>query len=212
MSQLGFFHDNDSCISCRNCIIACKDKNDLPLGEKFRRVYDYAGGSWEVDTNGAYVGKDNFAYSVSVACMHCETPACMTACPVTAIKKREEDGVVWIDDQICIGCGACVTACPYNAPYLSQEKGIARKCDLCRSLIDNDEDPACVACCPTRCLNYGEIENLKSSYGDLQQVAPLPEASMTGPSVVFNPSRLNPDGKLKGEVLNAPEEIESAAV
>jgi hypothetical protein len=64
-----------------------------------------------------------------------------------------------------------------------------------------------------RCLNYGDIESLRGMYGDtVDQVAPLPTDSQTGPSVVFTRSRLNPDGLLAGEVLNAPEEIESATV
>jgi hypothetical protein len=61
-----------------------------------------------------------------------------------------------------------------------------------------------------RCLNYGDIEGLRGMYADaVDQVAPLPADSQTGPSVVFTRSRLNPDGTLPGEVLNAPEEIES---
>jgi anaerobic dimethyl sulfoxide reductase subunit B (iron-sulfur subunit) len=212
MPQLGFYHNNDICIGCKVCIIACKDKNDLPLGEKYRRVYDYAGGTWEIAENGACTPKDSFVYSVSVACMHCAAPACIAVCPVDAIIKRE-DGIVPIDAETCIGCGSCVTACPYGAPYMSEATGVAQKCDFCKSLIDNNDVPVCVAACPMRCLNYGDIEELRQMYEDtVEQVAPLPENTGTGPSVAFTRSRLNPDGTLPGEVLNAPEEIESATV
>jgi hypothetical protein len=64
-----------------------------------------------------------------------------------------------------------------------------------------------------RCLNYGEYEELKKIYGtDVQSVAPITEDVSTGPSAVFTRSRLNPDGKLSGAIINAPEELESATV
>ncbi len=106
MTQLGFYHNNDVCMGCKVCVVACKDKNDLPLGEKFRRVYDYGGGTWDVTSDNVCTPKDWFTYSVSVACMHCASPACKAVCPVGAIRKRS-DGVVWIDADVCIGCGAC---------------------------------------------------------------------------------------------------------
>jgi anaerobic dimethyl sulfoxide reductase subunit B (iron-sulfur subunit) len=213
MTQYGFYHNSDICIGCKACIIACKDEKDLPVGEKYRRVFDYGGGSWRIAENGVPLPEGLFRYSVSVACMHCAAPACIAVCPVDAIIKREDDGVVYIDAETCIGCGSCVTACPYGAPYVSAATGIAQKCDFCRSLIDNDDVPVCVAACPMRCLNYGDIEGLKGMYEDtVDQVAPLPTDSQTGPSVVFTRSRLNPDGALVGEVLNAPEEIESVTV
>jgi anaerobic dimethyl sulfoxide reductase subunit B (iron-sulfur subunit) len=193
------------------CVVACKDKNDLPVGEKYRRVYDYGGGTWDVSDDGIITNNNFFLYSVSVACMHCAAPACIASCPVEAIIKRE-DGIVYINKETCIGCGSCVTACPFGAPYVSKTSGVAQKCDLCMDLIDQDELPVCIASCPVRCINYGELEGLQSTYGDVDQVAPLPEDPGTGPSIVFTRSRFNPDGSLPGEVLNAPEEIQSETV
>jgi anaerobic dimethyl sulfoxide reductase subunit B (iron-sulfur subunit) len=207
-AQYGFYHNTSECMSCKMCIVACKDKNDLPVGEKFRRVYDYGGGNWDI-ADGLLRVEDFFIYSVSIACNHCAAPACIAACPVDAISKRD-DGIVSIDSGACIGCGSCVTACPYGAPYVSQATGVAHKCDLCKDLIDQGEIPVCVASCPMRCLNYGELEELKRTYGDIQSVPPIADDTGTGPSIVFTRSRLNPDGELLGRVLNAPEEIESA--
>ena len=209
--QYGFYHNNDNCIGCKVCVVACKDKNDLPLGEKYRILYDYAGGSWEVSENGGCTPKGIFAYSVSVACNHCSAPACIASCPVGAIIKRE-DGIVYIDTRACIGCGSCIAACPFDVPYISQLTGVARKCDFCKDLIDKGENPACVEACPMRCLQYGELAGLQASFGNVDQVAPLPENPGTGPSTVFTRSRLNPDGALTGTVINESEEIESATV
>jgi anaerobic dimethyl sulfoxide reductase subunit B (iron-sulfur subunit) len=209
MTQLGFYHNNDTCVGCKACIIACKDKYDLPLGEKYRRVYDYGGGSWDVGADGVVTPNGVFVYSVSVACMHCMAPACIAACPVEAIVKRE-DGVVSINPETCIGCGSCVIVCPFAVPYMSDITGVAHKCDFCRDAIDKGENPACVDACIMRSLDFGDIDELKSKYGDVQLVSPLPENPGTGPSVVFTRSRLSADGTAQGKILNAPEEIESA--
>jgi anaerobic dimethyl sulfoxide reductase subunit B (iron-sulfur subunit) len=208
MAQYGFYHNTDECIGCNACVVACKDKYNLPYGEKYRRVYDYGGGSWKVDDNGVMTNDDFFIYNVSIACNHCTTPACLASCPVGAIIKRE-DGIVYINTAECIGCNACIGACPYGAPYMSAATGLAHKCDFCMDKIDNGEDPACILACPMRCLKYGEIEELRAEYGTLSAVAPVTEEDRTGPNVVFKRHRLNPDGKLIGEILNPDEEIVS---
>ncbi len=213
MAQFGFFQDANICIGCRTCVMACKDKNDLPVGEKFRKVYDYAGCSWETAANGSVKPVDFFSYSVSTACNHCANPVCITSCPTDAIVKREEDGIVVIVADLCIGCGACVTACPFAVPYMSKEQSVARKCDLCYDLIDKGEVPYCVAACSCRALEYGDIEELKAKHPNaLTSIAPISDSTVTGPSALYEPNRLNPTGAIPGEILNAPEEIVSEAV
>ena len=209
MGQLGFYHNTDICIGCKACVVACKDKNDLPLDEKFRKVYDYAGCDWQVDEIGGCKPTNFFAYSVSMACNHCASPACMAVCPSEAIFKREEDGIVWRDQELCIACGSCATACPYDASYVSEATGTARKCDFCMDLIDQGEKPYCVAACAMRCLDYGDIDELRATYGDVASIAPITDDLSTGPCVVFSPSRWNPDGALEGVLLNAEEELVS---
>jgi anaerobic dimethyl sulfoxide reductase subunit B (iron-sulfur subunit) len=210
--QYGFYHDSDICIGCNCCVIACKDKNDLPVGEKFRRVIDYAGCDWKIDDQGISEPTGYFAYSVSMACMHCASPACVGVCPTHALTKDKDTGIVSGNPDVCIGCGYCVMACPFGAPFISKETKTSRKCDLCKDFLAQGEDPACVGACPMRCLIHGDINDLRAQYGTLDYVAPLPSETLTEPCVVFHPSRLNPEGKLPGEVLNAPEELESATL
>ena len=90
-------------------------------------------------------------YFLSVACHHCERPACLAACPSGAYEKRA-DGIVVHHEEKCIGCRYCEMACPFGAPRYSEEKGVMTKCHLCHHRLDGGERPACVAACPTEAL------------------------------------------------------------
>lgn len=204
MTQYGFYYNVDSCIGCKTCAAACKDKNNLDVGLKYRKVIDYEGGKWAVKDE-VPVPENIFCYSVSIACNHCQEPACTKVCPTSAMTKRE-DGIVYVNENKCIGCGYCVWACPYGAPRLNVQKKVMGKCDFCRDLIDKGENPACVDACPMRCMEYGEIAELRAKYGDNASVEPLPSPDTTKPSVVIKPSRLNPDN-LPGKVINPEEEL-----
>ena len=111
VEQFGFVHNNTDCIGCRACEIACKDKNGLPPGPRFRRVMYVEGGTFP----------DVYAYKVNMSCNHCAEPACLPTCPTGAIWKREKDGIVDIDSTLCIGCRKCEAACPYGAPAVECE-------------------------------------------------------------------------------------------
>ncbi len=172
----GFYFDMTACIGCRTCQIACKDKNDLPAGVVFRNVTDY-----EV---GAYPNVATFHYSGS--CNHCEDPACVAVCPNGATFINEEDGTVQHDDTKCIGCQYCVNACPYGVPKYLEDIQLTHKCDACWTLREKGEDPACVAACPMRALEFGPIDELKAAHPDtVNQVTVLPEATQTNPSVAI---------------------------
>jgi anaerobic dimethyl sulfoxide reductase subunit B (iron-sulfur subunit) len=203
MTQLGFFFDADRCVSCKSCIMACKDKNNTLVGVKFRSLVDIGGGSW-VDSGGLAIPQGVYVYGVSYSCMHCAAPACIPACPVGAISKRDEDGVVLIEQGECIGCGSCTAACPYSAPRLLSDKGVYGKCDFCREYLEEGGSPACVDACLMRCLEFGEIEHLREVYGDTAQIGHLASPDMTMPSYVARPHRMD-DGK--GVVINADEEL-----
>jgi len=185
-------------------MMACKDKNNLVVGLKYRKVIEYAGGHW-LEEEGFPVPNNVYTYTISISCMHCQNPACIKACPTGAMTKRE-DGIVYVDESKCVACSYCAWACPYGAPRLNNQRKVIGKCDFCRDFVDNNQNPACVDACTMRCLEYGEVEELRSKYGDNAQIAPLPSPSSTNPSVVIKPSRLNPDNK-PGSVVNAEEEL-----
>ena len=204
--QLAFYFDSSVCTNCKACQIACQDKNDLPASIRWRRVLQYGGGNW-VPQGNVMVPNNIFTYSVSVACMHCEEPSCVEVCPTAAMTKRD-DGVVLIDQSKCIGCRYCEWACPYGAPHFNEAVGVMTKCTFCEDLLAQGEQPACVSSCVMRALDFGELDELRAKYGDVQAVAPLPDPGITHPSFVMSPHKNSqPVGSGNGKILNLPEEI-----
>lgn len=189
MTQYGFYFDASKCTGCKTCMVACKDKNNLPVGMNFRRVTEFSGGNWRQDHATGAWHQDAFAYYLSISCNECSDPACVKVCPTKAHFKRSEDGLVLIDPKKCIGCGACLAACPYGAPQLDREARKMRKCDTCLDRREKGLNPACVDACPQRALDFGPIDELRKKYGDCAAIAPLPDASVTKPNLVIHPTK-----------------------
>ncbi len=207
--QLAFYFNADTCTACKVCQIACQDKNNLPAEIRWRRVLQYGGGSWVPDPNHKtmLIPNNVFAYAVSTACMHCEKALCAEVCPAAAITKRD-DGVVLIDQDKCIGCRYCEWACPYGAPQFDETAGVMTKCTFCEDLLAQGEQPACVAACVMRALDFGELDELRAKYGVVNAIEPLPEAEISQPALVLTPHRhAQVSGTGTGRILNLPEEV-----
>ncbi len=97
-----FLLDVSACTGCKACQVACKDKNQLPLGVLWRRVYEVSGGGWKQE--GEAWTNTVFAYNLSLSCNHCEHPKCAGVCPTDAYVVRD-DGIVVLDSSKCMGCG-----------------------------------------------------------------------------------------------------------
>lgn len=182
MGQLGFFGDMNRCTGCKSCVIACKDKNNLDAGINFRKVHSYEGGS----------SSSVWTASLSMACNHCAEPACLKVCPVVAIAKDADTGLVIQDRRMCILCERCVRACPYGEPAYVPGMMLVSKCDGCYALVAQAEKPACVAACSTRCLRFGELEELRQQFGPeslTSDLPVLPDSSRTSPSILIKPRR-----------------------
>lgn len=204
MTKYGFYFDSSCCSGCKTCQVACKDKNDLAEGIRFRRVYEVCGSAWEKDSEGTWV-PDIVAYNLSVACNHCENPSCVAACPTKAMHIGN-DGIVLVDPKKCVGCRYCEWACPYGAPQYNAQKGIMQKCDFCSDYIMEGKQPVCVTSCLMRALDFDTIENLESRYGANRDVYPLPHSGQTGPAVIIKPHPGAAKGKeLKASIINREE-------
>lgn len=186
VTQYAFTFNAAACSGCKACQMACKDRNDLGPGILWRRVYEVTGGGWE--KIGRVWVPSVLAYNVSMACNHCQNPVCGTSCPVKAIWKRE-DGIVLVDAELCIGCRYCEWACPYTAIRFSASTNTVSKCDFCYDAIDAGQHPACVASCPQRALDFGDLADLRKRYGDLRHIHPLPDPEQTDPALVLRPHR-----------------------
>ena len=95
---------------------------------------------------------------VYMGCFHCQNAACVAACPTGAVKKRESDGIVYVEPDLCVGCKACMVACPWGAAQWNPQSEKAVKCDLCKDRMDQGLKPVCVTVCTTQCLSVKEIE------------------------------------------------------
>ncbi|MEC4273251.1 4Fe-4S dicluster domain-containing protein [Adlercreutzia sp. R25] len=175
--SIGFYFDEAKCMGCRSCQVACKDRNNLPVGQLFRHMISYETGTYP----------DVKVFHQAKTCNHCASAACVANCPTGAMQYAD-DGAVVHDDEVCIGCGTCVNSCPYEVPLLDEAESIARKCDSCKALRDAGMNPVCVDACPMRCLDFGEIGDLKAKYGDFDAKRPyLPSPDMTSPSTMIKP-------------------------
>ncbi|HAE59872.1 MAG TPA: hypothetical protein DCG54_10310 [Anaerolineae bacterium] len=156
-----FTFDASACSGCKACQIACKDKNNLPTGVLWRRVFEVSGGSWTniaaEDASPGVWQTDVFAYNLSIACNHCVHPKCAGVCPTDAYIVRP-DGVVYIDESKCMGCGYCAWACPYAVPQYNPDLRQMSKCNFCFDNLDAGLPPACVAACPMRVLDFVEVD------------------------------------------------------
>ena len=151
--QYGFYFDHKRCVKCHACEIACKSWNEVDVGPRWREVVKIESGSFPNVT----------AMNVSMACMHCGDAPCQNACPVGAISKRVADGIVEVDQNVCIGCGFCTWACPFNAPQISSTAGKMEKCNFCQTPGKErplDMPRACEEICPTGAVISGPMSEL----------------------------------------------------
>ena len=172
MTRYGMAIDLRRCAGCGACVVACQMQNNQRPGVSWNNLDVYEWGTQAGESGRAYVPN---------ACVQCEKPACVDACP-TGASVRRDDGITVIDYEKCIACGLCLAACPYGArklnrtsenmfgadvpaPYESygvQRELVAEKCIFCEARLAEGKQPACVVNCPGRARYFGDLDDPES--------------------------------------------------
>lgn len=170
MSQKDFIIDVDKCTGCNLCVVACKDEHVDSSYAPWTKPQPEGGQFWmnvkPLERGTIPRVRMNF---LPTMCQHCEDAPCIPACPEGAIKTRE-DGLVWIDAELCTGCGECQPACPYDVIYKNDDLNIAQKCTGCAHRVDEGALPRCVDVCPHDAILFGD--NLKKTDAALEVLHP----------------------------------------
>ena len=161
-----------------------------------------SGANWDEDVGGMN-GDENYFFYLPRICNHCTYPACLEACPRKAIYKREEDGIVVLDQERCQGYRYCIKACPYKKIYFNEVTGKSEKCIFCYPRLEKGEVNACAAQCPGRLRFVGLLDDPESPVYKLVLeygvALPLFPEKGTQPNVFyvppFNPPRRGAYGK-----------------
>jgi len=183
--QLGFYFDQTRCVGCYTCVVACKDWHDIAAGPvSWRWISAIEKGTYP----------NPFVAYLSLSCLHCEQPNCIPVCPVNAIFKRKQDGIVIVDREACLGNSKCAMlckdACPYSAPQFGEESGAKmQKCHFCLDRLAEGKKPICVESCPMRALDSGPINDLIARYGDTMETEGFIYSSDVKPIIIFKPKR-----------------------
>ncbi|GAA4895026.1 4Fe-4S dicluster domain-containing protein [Ferrimonas pelagia] len=156
--NLALVFDQTKCIGCEACSQACREANNVPA--QVSRL--------NIVREGPYgEGNDKHYRFDRQSCVHCETAPCIAVCPTGAC-FRDEDGVVDVTANRCVGCQYCIAACPYRVRYVDPETKAVDKCDLCRKTrLKEGKLPACVEACPTQAVVFGDLNDPKSDVAKL---------------------------------------------
>jgi formate dehydrogenase iron-sulfur subunit len=177
--QTGFFTDVTLCIGCKACEVACKQWNQLPSdgyalsGNSYDNTGRLSSSTWRhvafVEQMDRQTVADSRWMMLSDVCKHCTHAGCLEACPTGAIVRNEFDNV-YIQPDICNGCGYCVPSCPFGVVAVQHGSegahggpdGVAQKCTLCYDRQKDGIEPACAKSCPTDSITFGALDDLKA--------------------------------------------------
>ena len=185
MAISAFLTDPSICIGCKACEVACKEWNELPddgfewSGQSYDNTRALGASTWRhvlfleqpqplgAQTTGT---AEPFRWQfLSDVCKHCANAGCLEACPTGAI-VRTEFGSVFVQPDVCNGCGYCIVSCPFGVIDRNEQEGLAFKCTFCYDRQVAGLTPACAKACPTQSIQFGEISELREWAGTRVQL------------------------------------------
>ena len=165
-------YDATKCVGCKACMSACKRVNGDYGALSYEQAKFDPDKLWDApkDLSGStrtlikLVKESPKEWSyVKYSCMHCQKPSCVSVCPVAAMTKDKQTGIVDYNKNTCIGCRYCQVACAFNIPKFQWEKAIPQivKCDLCKNTnLKQKGISACAEVCPTGAIMFGKRKEL----------------------------------------------------
>jgi len=176
MAVSAFLTDASLCIGCKACEVACKEWNQVPAdgfnftGNSYDNTSALGASTWRhvmfleqplplgMQTTGTH---NPFRWQfLSDVCKHCENAGCLEACPTGAIIRTEFESV-YVQPDVCNGCGYCVVSCPFGVVDKNLQDGRAFKCTFCYDRQRAGLVPACAKACPTQSIRFGERDELR---------------------------------------------------
>ena len=214
--RYGFVIDQNRCIGCHACTVACKEEHNIALGVNRTWVKYVEKGTYP----------DTRRHFAVLRCNHCDDAPCIEICPTVALFRRH-DGIVDFDNERCIGCKSCMQACPYDALYIDPDRNTAAKCNFDASRVDMGYKPACEVVCPTQAILSGDLDDPQSAVSKriaLEKVSVRKAEKGTKPKLFYvgvdgdllSPSMMEPQSshfwaeKDPGEDLYALKSIDPA--
>jgi formate dehydrogenase iron-sulfur subunit len=163
----GFFTDTTLCIGCKACEVACKQWNQLPAdgfhftGNSYDNTGHLSATTWRHVAFKEQMGAGQGRWlMLSDVCKHCDEAPCQESCPTGSIIYNEF-GNVYVQADICNGCGYCISVCPFGVLGRSADDGHAHKCTLCYDRQRGGMTPACAKACPTASIQFGPLDELR---------------------------------------------------
>jgi Fe-S-cluster-containing dehydrogenase component len=191
--RYGFVIDQNRCIGCHACTVACKEEHNIAVGVN-RTWVKYIEKGHYPDT------RRHFAV---LRCNHCDDAPCIEICPTVSLFRRK-DGIVDFDHERCIGCKSCMQACPYDALYIDPDRNTAAKCNFDASRVERGYKPACEVVCPTQAILSGDLDDPTS---EISRRVAMEKMSVRKPEKGTRPKLFyaGVDGDLLNPIMMEPQ-------